>query len=161
MACHTVGRCVADLFFRYVSIALACVGSCRQDIADKLLPYIADETTSMEIAANAALALGMVFVGSANGDIAITIVQSLMERLESTLSDKWARFIALALGLVYLGKCWSHAGGSHLAHDVYREQVDKRHLRLPSNCSRRSSTLSASKRRSWSTCAHTPQLETS
>jgi len=58
----------------------------------------------MEIAANAALALGFVFVGSANGDIAITIVQSLMERLESTLSDKWARFIALALGLIYLGQ---------------------------------------------------------
>jgi len=58
----------------------------------------------MEVAANAALALGFVFVGSANGDIAITIVQSLMERLETTLSDKWARFIALALGLIYLGE---------------------------------------------------------
>lgn len=85
-------------------IALASVGSCRQDIADKLLPYLADENSKMEVAANAALALGFVFVGSGNGDIAITIVQTMMERTETQLSDKWARYLALALGLVYLGR---------------------------------------------------------
>jgi 26S proteasome regulatory subunit N1 len=99
-----VVRCSYRGFVSTISIAIACVGSARQDIAEKLLPYIADEETTMEVAANAALALGYVFVGSANGDIAITIVQSLMERMESTLSDKWARFIALALGLIYLGE---------------------------------------------------------
>ncbi len=85
-------------------IALACVGTCRQDIADKLLPYVADDATSMEVSSMAALALGYVFVGSGNGDIAISIVQTLMERSDAQLSEKWARFMALALGLVFLGK---------------------------------------------------------
>lgn len=87
-----------------LSIALAYAGSCRQDILDKLLPHVADETNSMEVAANAALALGFVFVGSGNGEIASAILQTMMERPESALTDKWSKFMGLALGLVYLGK---------------------------------------------------------
>lgn len=84
-------------------IALACAGSYRQDIAERLLPFVSDDSVSMEVASMAALALGYVFVGSGNGDIAIAIVQTLMERDEAALNDKWARFMSLALGLIFLG----------------------------------------------------------
>jgi 26S proteasome regulatory subunit N1 len=71
---------------------------------DKLLPYVADESNDMEVTANAALALGFVFVGSGNHEISETILQTMMERDPSQLTDKWAKFMGLALGLVYLGR---------------------------------------------------------
>lgn len=57
----------------------------------------------MEIASLAALALGFVFVGSGNGEIAGSILEVMMEREEKDLNEKWSRFMALALGLLYLG----------------------------------------------------------
>ncbi len=84
-------------------IAVAYAGSCRQDIAQKLLPHVADETNTMEVAAMAALALGFVFVGSGDGEMASAILQTLMEREESQLASEWSVFVGLALGLIFLG----------------------------------------------------------
>ncbi|KAE8539114.1 hypothetical protein D1P53_005485 [Cryptococcus gattii VGV] len=83
-------------------IAIAYAGSERQDIADKLLPYVQDESTSMEVSSMAILALGFVFVGSSNGDIASEILQTLMEREETQLASEWTVFACLGLGLLYL-----------------------------------------------------------
>lgn len=58
----------------------------------------------MEVAATAALSLGFIFAGSGAGDIAGDIVQAIMEREEKDLNDKWARFMGVALGLIFLGK---------------------------------------------------------
>jgi 26S proteasome regulatory subunit N1 len=68
-----------------------------------LLPLVGDETLTMSLAGLAALSLGFVFVGSCNGEIAGTILQTMMERDPSQLTDKWARFMALGLALLYLG----------------------------------------------------------
>ena len=86
-------------------IAIAYVGSCRQDILEKLLPHAADETNGMEVASMAALAVGFVFVGSGDGDIASVILQTMMEREESQLTSEWSIFMSLALGLIFLGMC--------------------------------------------------------
>jgi len=59
----------------------------------------------MEISSLAALALGFVFVGSGNGEVAGTILQAMMEREEKDLNDKWARFLGLGLALLFLGMC--------------------------------------------------------
>jgi 26S proteasome regulatory subunit N1 len=85
------------------SIAIASVGQQRLDIVEKLLPYVLDETNSMEVAATAALSLGFIFAGSGAGDIAGDIVQAIMERDEKALNEKWARFMGVALGLIFLG----------------------------------------------------------
>lgn len=69
-----------------------------------LLPSIGDEATSMEIASISALALGFIFVGSSNGDVAMAILQTMMERSEIELKEKWARFLGLGLALLYLGE---------------------------------------------------------
>ncbi|KAH9942824.1 armadillo-type protein [Amylocystis lapponica] len=84
-------------------LGLAYAGSHREDLLALLLPHVADETVSMEIASLAALALGFIFVGSGNGEIASTILQTLMERDDKQLEEKWARYMALGLALVYLG----------------------------------------------------------
>ena len=51
----------------------------------------------------AALACGMIAVGSCNGDVTSTILQTMMEKTETDLKDTFSRFLALGLGLTYLG----------------------------------------------------------
>ncbi|KAI0777768.1 26S proteasome regulatory complex non-ATPase subcomplex Rpn1 subunit [Trametes elegans] len=84
-------------------LGLAYAGSQREDVLQLLLPYVADETLSMEIASLTSLALGFIFVGSGNGEIASTILQTLMEREDKQLDEKWARYMVLGLALLYLG----------------------------------------------------------
>ncbi|KAF9041306.1 armadillo-type protein [Panaeolus papilionaceus] len=90
----------------FMGLGLAYAGTHREDILSLLLPFVADDGSSMEIASLAALSLGFIFVGAKNGDISETILQTLMEKFErgdKSLNEKWARFMALALGLNYLG----------------------------------------------------------
>ncbi|CCM04738.1 uncharacterized protein FIBRA_06926 [Fibroporia radiculosa] len=84
-------------------LGLAYAGSHREDILQLLLPQVSDDAVSMEIASLASLALGFVFVGSGNGEIASTILQTLMEREDKQLEEKWARYMILGLALLYLG----------------------------------------------------------
>uniref|UniRef100_A0A8C7ISW6 26S proteasome non-ATPase regulatory subunit 2 n=1 Tax=Oncorhynchus kisutch TaxID=8019 RepID=A0A8C7ISW6_ONCKI len=51
-----------------------------------------------------ALACGMIAVGSCNGDVTSTIVQTIMEKSELELKDTYARWLPLGLGLNHLGK---------------------------------------------------------
>jgi 26S proteasome regulatory subunit N1 len=60
----------------------------------------------MEISSLAALSLGFIFVGSKNGDVSSTMLQTLMEKHEAGdrgLEEKWAKFFALGLALIFLG----------------------------------------------------------
>ncbi|KAG6873884.1 hypothetical protein C0995_009663 [Termitomyces sp. Mi166 len=89
-----------------MGLGLAYAGSHREDLLPFLLPHVADDAVSMEIASLAALALGFVFVGSENGEVTGTILQTLMEKAEredKALDEKWARYMVLGLGLLYLG----------------------------------------------------------
>ncbi|THH01280.1 hypothetical protein EW026_g1377 [Hermanssonia centrifuga] len=86
-----------------IGLGLAYSGSQREDLQALLLPLIADESVSMEIASLAALSLGFVFVGSGNGEVSSTILQTLMEREPKQLDEKWARYMALGLALLYVG----------------------------------------------------------
>ncbi|KAK7205212.1 armadillo-type protein [Myxozyma melibiosi] len=101
---HVESRSVPLRLSAIIGLGLAYAGSQRQDIAGLLLPLIADTSLSMQLSALATLSLGLTFVGSCNGDITETILQTLMERDEPQLSDKWARFMSLGLGLLYMGK---------------------------------------------------------
>lgn len=51
----------------------------------------------------AALACGMISVGSCNGEVTSTILQTMMERSEADLKDTYSRYLALGLALAYLG----------------------------------------------------------
>ncbi|KAI9314316.1 armadillo-type protein [Dichotomocladium elegans] len=84
-------------------LGLAYAGSAREEISEMLLPIVSDTTLSMELSALAALALGMVFVGTCDGDVSSTIIQTMLERDPEYLKDTWGRFMALGLALLYLG----------------------------------------------------------
>lgn len=51
-----------------------------------------------------ALSAGMIAVGSCNGEVTSTILQTLMEKGASELKDTFARFLALGVGLTFLGR---------------------------------------------------------
>ncbi|ETW75927.1 hypothetical protein HETIRDRAFT_54132 [Heterobasidion irregulare TC 32-1] len=87
-----------------VGLSFAYAGSQREDILSLLLPLVADDSVSMEIASLSALAIGFIFVGSENGEASSTILQTLMERDDKVLEEKWARFMGLGLALLYLGE---------------------------------------------------------
>ena len=52
----------------------------------------------------AAMSLGLIAVGSCNGDVTSAILQTLMERSQADLKDTYARFTVVGLALTYLGK---------------------------------------------------------
>jgi 26S proteasome regulatory subunit N1 len=91
----------------FSSIGLAYAGAHRQDLLDTLAPLVAEDSNSMEVVSMTALALGHIYVGSANGEIAETILTAMSERSDEQLNEKWSRFMALGLALLYVGasKC--------------------------------------------------------
>ncbi|KAI0795452.1 armadillo-type protein [Abortiporus biennis] len=86
-----------------VGLGLAYAGSHREDLLGLLAPLVTDDSVSMEIASLASLALGFIFVGSGNGDVTTSILQTLMERDDKQLGEKWSRFMLLGLALLYVG----------------------------------------------------------
>lgn len=56
-----------------------------------------------QVAGVTALACGMISVGSCNGDVTSTILQTIMEKSETELKDTYARWLPLGLGLNHLG----------------------------------------------------------
>jgi 26S proteasome regulatory subunit N1 len=88
-----------------MGLGLAYAGSNREALLDLLLPIVTDTSLDMQISAMAALSLGMIFVGSSNSDVSEAIVQTFLDDdRKSQLKDKWTRFMALGLGLLYFGR---------------------------------------------------------
>ncbi len=123
-----------NLCRRGFRLGLAYAGSNREDVLSLLLPVMGDSKSSMEVwmcvlcptvfslhkcsvkqrsdvcvfnmqvVGVTALACGMIAVGSCNGDVTSTIVQTIMEKNEQELKDSYARWLPLGLGLNHLGK---------------------------------------------------------
>jgi 26S proteasome regulatory subunit N1 len=87
-------------------LGIAYAGARREEISDLLMPLAAyaGENSDIIESSLAALALGMVFVGTANDEIGSVLVQRLMESSEDDLNNTISRYLCLGLGLVYLGK---------------------------------------------------------
>lgn len=88
-----------------MGLGLAYAGSNKDMLLDLLLPIVVDTSLDMEISAMAALSLGMIFVGSSNSDVSEAIVQTFLDdERKYQLKDKWTRFMALGLGLLFFGQ---------------------------------------------------------
>jgi 26S proteasome regulatory subunit N1 len=88
-----------------MGLGLAYAGTQREELLELLLPYVGDSSLDMQISAMAALSLGMIFVGSSNSDVSEAIVQTFFdEDRTEQLKDKWTRFMALGLALLYFGR---------------------------------------------------------
>eukprot|EP00879_Flechtneria_rotunda_P023735 GHRR01025127.1.p1 GENE.GHRR01025127.1~~GHRR01025127.1.p1 ORF type:complete len:652 (+),score=250.63 GHRR01025127.1:1606-3561(+) len=87
-----------------LGLGLAYAGTQREEVQELLVPLVLDSDMSMEVAGLAALALGLVFTSSCKEDVVEAILTALMSRGETELSSPWAKFLVLALGLLFLGK---------------------------------------------------------
>jgi len=85
-------------------LGLAYAGSNRTDVIQLLLPVFADAKSNMEVIGVTALATGLIAVGSCNGEVTSTILQTLMEKSSTDLKDSFAKYLPLGIGLCYLGK---------------------------------------------------------
>ncbi|ORY54156.1 armadillo-type protein [Leucosporidium creatinivorum] len=101
---HVESKSVPLRVAAIIGIGIAYAGTHREDIREILLPAIGDTSVSMEVASMTALALGFIFVGSCDGEVTMTILQTMMEREEAELNSKWGRFLSLGLALLFLGR---------------------------------------------------------
>ncbi|KAI5954327.1 RPN1 [Candida jiufengensis] len=85
-------------------LGIAFAGSANEEVLNLLLPLVSDLDAPLEVSCLAALALGHTFVGTCHGDITSTILQTLLERDFTQLTNKFIKFMALGLGLLYMGK---------------------------------------------------------
>jgi len=88
-----------------MGLGLSYAGSHKEELLEYLLPIVTNSSNEMQISAMAALSLGLIFIGSGNpetGEAFITLL--LDEDRRSQLTDKWTRFLALGLGLLYFGR---------------------------------------------------------
>lgn len=69
-----------------------------------LVPLVTDTDVKIDVAGFAALSLGLVFTSTCNGEAIDAILQALMLRGELELSSPFAKFLALGLGLLFLGR---------------------------------------------------------
>ncbi|EPE08656.1 26s proteasome regulatory subunit rpn-1 [Ophiostoma piceae UAMH 11346] len=88
-----------------MGLGLAYAGSNKVELLEKLLPMITDASLDMQISAMAALSCGLIFVGSSDSEVSQAIVETLLdEDRKGQLTDKWTRFLALGLGLLFFGR---------------------------------------------------------
>ncbi|KAK3060473.1 proteasome regulatory particle base subunit, partial [Coniosporium uncinatum] len=88
-----------------MGLGLAYAGSNKEELLELLLPIVADTSLDMQLSAMAALSLGLIFVGSAQSDVSETIIQTFLdEDRTKQLKDKWTRFMALGLALLFFGQ---------------------------------------------------------
>ncbi|KAF1948382.1 26S proteasome non-ATPase-like protein regulatory subunit 2 [Byssothecium circinans] len=88
-----------------MGLGLAYAGSNKEELLETLLPIVTDTNLDMQLSAMAALSLGLIFVGSSHGEIADALMHTLLdEDRTSQLKDKWTRFMALGLGLIFFGQ---------------------------------------------------------
>ncbi|QPG94974.1 proteasome regulatory particle base subunit [Epichloe festucae Fl1] len=88
-----------------MGLGLSYAGSNKEELLEILLPVISDASQDMQISAMAALSCGLICVGSIHSDVTEAIVTTLMDdERKNQLTDKWTRFLALGLGLLYFGR---------------------------------------------------------
>jgi 26S proteasome regulatory subunit N1 len=88
-----------------MGLGLSYAGSNNIDLLEQLVPIISDASQEMRISAMAALSCGLIAVGSSHPDVTEAIITTMLEDERKTqLTDKWTRFLALGLGLLFFGK---------------------------------------------------------
>lgn len=85
-------------------MGIAYAGKDRADAISLISNVISDSSANMEIVGVSALSLGLIAIGTANGEVTSTLIQTLLERNEVELKETFSKFLALAIGLIYLGK---------------------------------------------------------
>lgn len=88
-----------------IGLGVAYAGSMKAEALAKLTPVVLNvNITRLPHACLAALSAGMIAVGSLNDDVTSTIIQSMLERPTSHLTNVFSKFMALGLALTCMGR---------------------------------------------------------
>ncbi|PPE00204.1 hypothetical protein GOBAR_DD02780 [Gossypium barbadense] len=87
-----------------MGLGIAYAGAQDEQILNSLIAILKHENVPHDVIAFTAISLGLVFVGSSNGEVAQAITDALTGRSVSELGQPLSRLLVLALGLIYLGK---------------------------------------------------------
>lgn len=88
-----------------MGLGLAYAGSSKDEVIELLMPMITDSTQDMQISAMAALACGLIAIGTSHAEVSEAIITTLMDdERKNQLTNKWTRFLGLGLGLLFFGR---------------------------------------------------------
>ena len=85
-----------------MGLGCAYSGQSNLQCLELLIPFITDTDVNMDLTCMAGIALGLIFVGSANEDVSSAILQALMSRPASDINSNKTRFLYLGLALLFL-----------------------------------------------------------
>ena len=88
----------------HMGLGLAYAGTMSESATELLLPVLEDISASVEVLATTALALAQIHVATCDGTVSEAIIQCILQLEEDKLKSPHAKFLPLALGLLYLGK---------------------------------------------------------
>ncbi|XP_018312678.1 26S proteasome non-ATPase regulatory subunit 2 isoform X2 [Mycetomoellerius zeteki] len=86
-----------------LGLGLAYAGSRRKDVTELLSGALADEQNDIQVLSLIAISLGLVNVGSGDSDVSSAILLKLLGLSMKELVITHSRFLALALGMIYMG----------------------------------------------------------
>ncbi|XP_018353244.1 PREDICTED: 26S proteasome non-ATPase regulatory subunit 2-like isoform X2 [Trachymyrmex septentrionalis] len=86
-----------------LGLGLAYAGSRRKDVTELLSEALADEQNNIQVLSLIAISLGLVNVGSGDSDVSSIILLKLLGLPMKELVITHSRFLALALGMIYMG----------------------------------------------------------
>ena len=88
-----------------VGLGVAYAGSSKQECLQLLQPVILNTSIEkFELSCLASLSSGMIAVSTLDGELVTTIIHSIMELSLEQMNHKFAKFMALGLGLTCLGR---------------------------------------------------------
>jgi 26S proteasome regulatory subunit N1 len=89
-----------------LGLGLAYCGAQHEEAVEGLLQLIQDTSASanMEVVSMAALAVGLINVGTSDDMSSATIIERLMEASEAELDQSISTFLVVGLGLLFLGR---------------------------------------------------------
>jgi len=87
-----------------IGLGLAYAGTNRDDVIATLLPVLTDNKNSMEVIGITALSCGLIAVSSGNPEVTSNCLQVILESKLDVKAEPFCKFLALAIGLCYLGK---------------------------------------------------------
>eukprot|EP00835_Amoeboradix_gromovi_P001352 NODE_60_length_25605_cov_0.732377.p1 type:complete len:787 gc:universal NODE_60_length_25605_cov_0.732377:21144-23504(+) len=85
-----------------MGLGCAYAGTNRMDVLTVLLPFITDTSVDMDLTNMAGIALGLIFVGSCHEEISSAILQCLMSRPMTDVTNIKTRYLYLGLALLFL-----------------------------------------------------------
>ena len=108
-----------------LGLAIAYCGSSRDDVLEILIPYIIDDSSSLLIASYTCLAIGYIYVGTANYDISHSIIQAILDRNDIELNHTTSNYMLLSLGLIWLGQ-YNNEQYQTILNDIDENLIQKK-----------------------------------